>query len=247
MLQHKTLILLGIAGFFLTLFSPQGLGQENAIPQSNSTNVSSVTLESATGDSPDDSPDVFPPRQGMQRGRMQGRGGGIGPGPLFPRNDPRGLGSLGRGIGPGGPGRFGGGPGWRQEIQERIESPDRIRILRRDNPELADLIEKLRRLRYQIDLMASESSGANNDAGRNRIKKRLQPLLEEEFDLDSKRQDMEIEQMEKRLQQLRNVLHRRREFRSRLIELKAEELVKNPPAIPSPESIAEPTASTDES
>jgi len=154
---------------------------------------------------------------------------------------------MGRGLGPGGPGRFGGGPGWRAEIQERMESPERMRILRRDNPELADLIEKLRRLRYQLDRMASEATGANNDAGRNRIKKRLQPLLEEEFDLDSKRQDMEIEQMEKRLQQLRSVLQRRRDFRTRLIELKAEELVKNPPPIPSTESIAEPTAAADES
>lgn len=109
---------------------------------------------------------------------------------------------------------------------------DRILQLRRENPELADLLEKIQRIRYKIDSIASQGSKNQDEAEQNRIKKKLQPLLEEEFDLDSQRQNIEIDLMEKRIQQLRNTLQRRGEQRARILEMKLDQLISNPPPQP---------------
>ncbi|MBN2330111.1 MAG: hypothetical protein JXR73_23425 [Candidatus Omnitrophica bacterium] len=181
-----------------------------------------------------------PERRGMPPGRMQGRGRGRGPG----ENDPTRIQPYGRGQGrQRGPEPFPPGDGWRSMMREHRDSPERMRQIRRENPQLADLMEKIQRLRYRIDTVAAQEGARKDDVELNRLKKRLLPLLEEEFDLEMQRQDMEIDLMQKRLQQLRDALQKRKNYRSRIIELKLEQILQGEPPLPEEaESAAIPSA-----
>lgn len=219
-------------GILLFLFSQGGDSQVSPAIKSSSNGIESATESRIDGSFPD-----RPPRNPFPPERMQGRGRGQGPRDDFPPElgPPPEFGPPGRR--PGGPGRFGGPGGFnrpagRTPFRDRMESQERMESLRHNNPELADTIEKLRRLRYRIDTIASEEYQKKDAMEKNSVKKRLQPLLEEEFELDLKRQNMEIDIMEKRIQQIRATLQRRNELRSRIIDQKMDLLVKNPPLQP---------------
>ncbi len=220
---------------FLFLFIQRGMSEEKERNFHGKESVRSATAEllSATSNIEAGTSDGrfsdLPPRWDMRMDRMPGR---RGPGPRdgFP---PMGMGPP-MWPGPGrGPGDMDMGPGGRSMLRDRMESLDRMRQLRIENPELADLIEKIQRLRYQIESLATEGANSKEGEEQNRLKKKLQPLIEEEFDLELQRQDMEIDQMEKRLQQLRSALEKRKQFRDRIIELKTEQLITDPPISPS--------------
>ncbi|MGC9330029.1 MAG: hypothetical protein ACP5I1_20505, partial [Candidatus Hinthialibacter sp.] len=164
-----------------------------------------------------------PPPDWMQ-GRRRGRGPQNGD---FGRIQPssRGQGRMR------GPGPFPPGQGWRSMVHEQRDSPERMRQIRRENPQLADLMETIQRLRYRIDMIVSQERTLTDEVEQNRLKKKLLPLLEEEFDLEMQRQDMEIDMMEKRLQQLREALEKRKKYRSRILELKLEQILQEEPSL----------------
>lgn len=264
MKRFTILITLTIMGILLVSVSPWVIGQDS---QSQTAALESATAEAAASESVGGATPIEQPRRGMRRmqepgdgpvggpgmgrgGMGMGRGGRLGPQDFGPEGGlgPGPRGGLLRGFG-----LFGRGPGrperpddrreMREAIRGQMESPDRMREIRRENPELADAIEKLQRVRYKIDLAASQAPELSSDADKTRFKKRLQPLLEEEFELDMQRQDMEIQLMENRLKRLREVLDKRKEYRSRIIEMKADQLILNPPRTPSePEPVPEPVS-----
>lgn len=217
-----------IGGVLLIVLSLRGTGQESpkdATPETTAPATTNAVMDDRPDGPPPFPPDLPPPDR-FDPGRMRGRG----PGPHgdFP---PPGIRPFGRR--PGGPNDPGfGGPGRRSMMRDNPFDQDRILQLRRENPELADLLEKIQRIRYKIDSIASQGSKNQDEAEQNRIKKKLQPLLEEEFDLDSQRQNIEIDLMEKRIQQLRNTLQRRGEQRARILEMKLDQLISNPPPQP---------------
>jgi len=188
--------------------------------------------------------DLFAPepilRENPERGeggrRRPGWGGPMGRGgPL--ENGPGGHGPGGRG--PGGGGAGGGGPrspfgrGGEERrlpspMRENLDSPERLARLRVENPQLADLIENTRRVTYQIGQLLAEYGRTEDTARKNQILQKLRPLLEKEFEMEIQRQHMEIQMMEKRLEQLKSALKRREENRQRLLQFRLENLLKGP-------------------
>ncbi len=163
----------------------------------------------------------------MNEGRG-GPGGGIGRGPG------KGMG-MGRGSGMGrrgfNPKDFGGrGPEWRSYVREQFSAPDRMERLRKDSPELVEIIEasKLVSEKIEVVISAAIEDQTNGTLDSAKLKNQIEPLLTEECDLEMKRKYMELEIMEKKIKQIRETLDRRKKYQSRLLELKLNRILEDP-------------------
>ncbi len=157
-------------------------------------------------------PREFPPRRGWQGGR----GGPQGEAPPFA---PQGQGRR-------------GGPGFENRGMARRQMME----LRKEHPELADLIEELRRIDMQIDKVARFYQRADSPEKKENIAADLKRLVEKQFDLDHQRQTMEIEIMQSKIERVKELLKRQEKFKDELIEKRFQE-VTDPDYVPNPQQI----------
>lgn len=126
--------------------------------------------------------------------------------------------------GDGAPGQRGGGPGpgdgrgWPGPESRFWE--EQLEHLRRVNPELADIHVELRQVELDIQRVAERIRESPDTAPSSRVENRLRTLLERQFELNLKRQRMEIEFMEMRIKQLKEMVARLEEHQERLIDMR---------------------------
>ncbi len=166
---------------------------------------------------------------------MDGVGGGRGgPGSGMGRGPGKGMGmGRGAGLGPRGfdPKEFGGrGPEWRSYVREQFSAPERMERLRKDSPEVVKIIEASKVVREQIEVVVAEATeeqtkGTLDNA---EFKRKLQPLIKEQCELELQRKYIELEIMEKKIKQIRETLDKRKTMQSRLVELKISRILEDP-------------------
>lgn len=123
---------------------------------------------------------------------------------------------------------MGGGRSMQPPSREWIFSRERMENLRAENPELADLIEKSFRLDLEIQHAAEYCRNAAQPVERDKIKGSLRKLLEQQFELEGRRQRMEIEMLEKRISRLKDALKSREENKSQLLDKRLQRVLQPP-------------------
>ncbi|RJP27673.1 MAG: hypothetical protein C4527_12775 [Candidatus Omnitrophota bacterium] len=104
-------------------------------------------------------------------------------------------------------------------------SRERMVELRRENPKLADVVEALRRTDIEVDQLALRLKRTKIPQKRNDLVFDLKKLLKKQFELDHQRQKMEIEMMQKKIENLNSLLERREQFKDPLIEKRFQEVM----------------------
>lgn len=148
-----------------------------------------------------------------ERGWGRGRGEDGRPG--------RGEGRMGEGpppVGPGGPPPF-----WRGRGQDDMMR--RMDEMRRENPELAELHESIRRQELKIREAVKKLPPEKAMEPDEEVAAILRPLFDDMFALDIKRQQMEIDLMQEKLDRLKLFLEKKIEHKDRFIDM----LVKKAP------------------
>ncbi len=112
----------------------------------------------------------------------------------------------------------------RRGMGNRMHSRERMMHLRNDNPELADLIEKLRRIESVINRITRRYHETETQSKKEELATELHDLLEEHFELELRRQKMDIDLMEKKLQRIKALWKRRSELKDQFVERKFEEI-----------------------
>jgi len=178
----------------------------------------------------------FGPGAGQGRGPMRGPGdnggppqgpqpnqpgvgpGGMGPGGMGPGG--MGRGGMGRG-GPanqGGPGRFGhpgGSPRWPHDNWDALQKND---------PEMYELLVEDNELDNRARQLAAQYRRAPI-AGRTAIKKEIEQLLGQHFEIRQQRRVLELKRLEEELERLRSAIELRNKARSELVGKRITQLL----------------------
>ncbi len=155
-----------------------------------------------------------PPPSSRERGWERG-----------PDDDSPGRGQFHRGKGRRG-GPDGPPPFWRGRGSD--EMMRRMSELRKENPELAELHEAMRRQELKIHEAVKQLPPEKANNPDEEVAAKIRPLFVEMFELDIKRQTMEIEMMQEKLDRLKMFLGKKIEHRDRFIDMLVE---KAPPRI----------------
>lgn len=108
-------------------------------------------------------------------------------------------------------------PFWRPGIEDFMKH--RMDEMRRENPEMAELLESLRRVELRMKNLAESLPPEKLENPDEEVTAAFKPLFEEHFELDVKRQRMEVEWMQERLDKLKGLLAKKVEHKDRFIEL----------------------------
>lgn len=106
-----------------------------------------------------------------------------------------------------------GDPDWVSQMRQHIKG-----IKKEDNPKLFELIEDINRLHSDIDKHIDQYQKETNESKRNVIKKELAVLLEKEFDLEIKRQKIEVQRLEENVLRLKKAIEMKEKYRSQIIQ-----------------------------
>ncbi|MDP8244230.1 MAG: hypothetical protein P9L94_09135 [Candidatus Hinthialibacter antarcticus] len=170
---------------------------------------------SRANDAPKPAPEQIAAATDQQPRGGWGRGWGRGRDNDDPNRPPRGE-RMGDGPGrPGGPPPF-----WRGRGQD--EMMRRMDEMRRENPELAELHESIRRQELKIRTAVKELPPDKANEPDEEVAAILRPLFDEMFALDIKRQQMEIHLLQEKLDRLKLFLEKKIEHKNRFIEMLVE-------------------------
>lgn len=163
-------------------------------------------------------PGPFGPGHGQGRGPLRGPGNNGGP-LQGPQPNPPGMGRGGIGLGgEGGPHRFGhpgGSPRWPHDSWDALQKND---------PEMYKLLVK----DYELDGRARQLAAQYRRApvvGRMAIKKELEQLLGEHFEIRQQRRVLELKRLEEELERLRNAIELRSKAREQLVGKRITQLL----------------------
>ncbi|MBD3265984.1 hypothetical protein GF373_04885 [bacterium] len=141
-----------------------------------------------------------------------------------------------------GPPRDRGKPPWERDGRFRRGGPppdkdkrewihrmrEHFRELRKENPELAETLENLRRVRMEIEKHVHLYHRTEEEKKQKELENHLAKLFEEEFNLELKHQKMEIERMEEKLLMLKNALEKKQQYKENIIEIKLKKALEEP-------------------
>jgi hypothetical protein len=111
---------------------------------------------------------------------------------------------------------------WLAKMQEYMNE------LRKENPELAEVLEKLGRLRMEMVKNLKEYHQTDDALIKAEREKKINLLAAEEFDLELQRQTLEIKRMEKDLTSLKNAVKLREQYREPIIRSHVQKLLTPP-------------------
>jgi hypothetical protein len=94
----------------------------------------------------------------------------------------------------------------------------------RNDPEMMKLFEQEAQLDRDARRLASEYQQAAADK-REKIKKDVDELVNKQFDVRQQRRNLELKQLEKQLQRLRDTVARREKLRKELVEKRVSQLL----------------------
>ena len=159
--------------------------------------------------------DQPPPQRGGWRS-WWGRGRDNQDRPDDPNRPPRGDWRMGDGP-PDGPPPFMRGPG-RDAMMRRMGD------MRRENPELAELYESMRRQDLKIREAIQNLPKEKLENPDSEVVATLQPLFDKKLDLDIKRQQIEIDLMQEKLDKLKMILEKKIEHKDKFIQMLIQRL-----------------------
>jgi len=163
-------------------------------------------------------PGPFGPGRGPGRGPMGGPGGN-GPSPEGPQPNAPGMGPGGMGPGgEGGPRRYGhpgGSPRWPHDSWETLQKND---------PEMYELLVKDNEMDGRAMQLAVQYRRAPI-VGRAAIKKELEQLLGQHFEIRQQRRVLELKRLEEELERLRNAIELRNKAREELVRKRMTQLL----------------------
>lgn len=151
----------------------------------------------------------------------------------------RGMGGMFRGSGgPGGPpgSRSGGrerGPSFGRGMSRWFESSDKMESFRREHPDLVKAIEESKRINDRIIeiVEAYHKNKEKDDSSLNKkaVENELKTLLDRATTLETKRQKIQIEIIEKRLKLMKKMFEQRVAKRDSEVKRLIEFMLDNPP------------------
>ena len=94
------------------------------------------------------------------------------------------------------------------------------------DPELAKLHAEEGRLEHETAGMVEEYARTMDESQRGKIKAKLTSNLEKQFELQQKRRDLEVAQIEAQLKKLREIMRKRGEARQTIIDKRLDQLLR---------------------
>jgi hypothetical protein len=83
------------------------------------------------------------------------------------------------------------------------------------------------RLQNQAGELAQQYIKADKDESKRELRTKLTDVLNQQFDLHTKQQQKELEDLEKQIAELRTVLKKRQDAKSTIVERRAEQLIQD--------------------
>jgi len=106
------------------------------------------------------------------------------------------------------------------------DEAQRIQQLRVEFPELAEVLEKTRRIAHSIRNAVLSYNQSDAPAEKNEWEKKIRELLQEEFDLEVERQYLEIEFLEKRIEKLKILIARFEKSQNAVLEYRLKKILR---------------------
>jgi hypothetical protein len=94
-----------------------------------------------------------------------------------------------------------------------------------EDPEMAALEKEDEALEEQSAALADKFRAEQDQQLREKIKEKLQKIVNDHFDLRQRKRALEIERLEQQLEELRHVVQRRDELRQTIIDRRLDELI----------------------
>jgi hypothetical protein len=108
-----------------------------------------------------------------------------------------------------------------------IEGPKGAYIVSRGDGELHKLMESEASSEREVRRLVDEYARTDNEGQRSKIKSKLSEVLDKQFDLQQKRREMEVAQIEAQLKKLRELMRKRSEARQTIVDRRLDQLVRD--------------------
>ncbi len=117
----------------------------------------------------------------------------------------------------------------RRGPQGPLHAPERINRLRKEFPELAEIIEQIHRVKAKLFEASIHYHHCDSEEEKAKEKKKIQDLLEKEYELEIQRQQAEIEYLERQIERVKELMKRFRKAKEKILELRFKQHTENMP------------------
>lgn len=113
-----------------------------------------------------------------------------------------------------------------RHISEVLSVKRRLDFVKRNDPEQYQLVLQETKMDQQSHNLAEQYRQTKNSEELNRLRAELRTLLGQLFDVRERNKQMEIQNLEKELNRLRNTMTERRKNKNQIVTLRLEELLE---------------------